>query len=253
MPASGPDACGAGVRGAFIADELRLLLREERRVADRGNPRCRSSRSTRRARRRVSGRGSASRRANFLCQRATSGAPSAMRSAVARASAATCASGTTRVTRPFSFASCCVEDAAFEQDLERDRGSDEPHERRHLRVRHHEPEILDRRAEPARLAADAQVAQRRDLESAADTDAVDLRDQRMAAGGERRRRCVHHVAVLDRLRLVRALGGELADVVAGRERLLAGAAHDDAAQVVVGGKRADRLAQMLPHRAWSAR
>ena len=53
----------------------------------------------------VSGRGSASRRANFLCQRATSGAPSAMRCAVARASAATSASGTTRVTRPFSFAS----------------------------------------------------------------------------------------------------------------------------------------------------
>ena len=138
--------------------------------------------------------------------------------------------GTTRVTRPFSFASVRVEDPALEQDLERDRGPDQAHQRRHLGVRHHQAEVLDRRAEAARFAADAQIAQRRDLEAAADADAVDLRDQRMAAARERIARCVHDAAVLDRLRLVRALGRELADVVARRERFLAGAAHDHAAQ-----------------------
>ena len=139
----------------------------------------------------VIGRGSASRRANFLCQRATSGAPSAMRCAVASASAATSSSGTTRVTRPLLLRLGGAEDPALEQDLERDVGPDEAHERRHLRIGHHEPEVLDRRAEAARLAADAQIAQRGDLESAAHADAVDLRDQRMPARGERARRRVH--------------------------------------------------------------
>src|SRR6187401_1796936 len=42
---------------------------------------------------------------NSLCQRATSGAPSAMRRAVAYASRSTAASGTTRVSNPFAYAS----------------------------------------------------------------------------------------------------------------------------------------------------
>ena len=59
---------------------------------------------------------------------------------------------------------------------------------------------------------------------------------------------VHDAAVVDRLRLVAALGREFRDVVAGRERLLAGAAQDHAAQAVVGGQRVDGRAQRVPHR-----
>jgi hypothetical protein len=78
---------------------------------------------------------------------------------------------------------------------------------------------------------------------------VDLRHQRVAAVIERLRGRMHDAAVGDRLRLVRAHAGELGDVVAGRERLFAGAAQDDAAQAVVGRQAAHRIAQALPHLA----
>ena len=141
-----------------------------------------------------------------------------------------------------------VEDAALQQDLERHGGTHETHERRHLRVRHHEPQVLDRRAKSARRAANPQIAQRGDLQSAAHTDAVDLRDQRMAARGERLGGRAHHRAVGDGLRLVRALAREFTDVVPGRKRFLACAAQDDAADVAVRGQRAYRQPQVMPHR-----
>ena len=127
-------------------------------------------------------------------------------------------------------------------------------QRRHLGVGHHESEVLDRRAEAARLAADPQVAQRGDLETAADADAVDLRDERMAASGERARGRVHHLAVLHVACALFArsvanspmsLPGENARSPAPR--------NDDAANGVVGGQR------VAPHRPtpatspWSAR
>jgi hypothetical protein len=59
---------------------------------------------------------------------------------------------------------------------------------------------------------------------------------------------MHDAAVIDRLRLVRAFGRELRDVVPGRKRPLAGAAHDHAAHAVVGRQRGDRFAQHPPHR-----
>ena len=120
---------------------------------------------------------------------------------------------------PFLLRFGGIEDPAFEQNLERNGGPDQSHQRRHLGVRHHQAEILDRRAEAARFAADAQIAQRGDLEPAADADAVDLRDQRMPAIGQRIGGAMHHLAVLDRLLLVRALARKLGDVVARRERL----------------------------------
>ncbi len=135
---------------------------------------------------------------------------SAMRCAVASASAATWSSATTRVTRRFSFASCASKIRPSSRISSATSAPASRDQRRHFRIRHHEAQILDRRAEAARRAADPQVAQRGDLETAADADAVDLRDQRMAAGGQRVRRRVHHLAVVDRLRLVRALGRELA-------------------------------------------
>ena len=98
----------------------------------------------------VSGCGSASRRANFLCQRATSGAPSAMRSAVARASAATLGVGhdardETLLPAPRRRRTCGLRAGSRAR-----RRPDEAHERRHFRIRHHEAQVLDRRAEAAR-------------------------------------------------------------------------------------------------------
>ena len=186
-----------------------------------------ASRQRRAARRR--------RRANFLCQRATSGAPSAMRRAVACASARDLIVGhdarhqplVLRLARHRRRGPRAESRARPLRPTSRTSGAD-------LGVRHHQAEVLDRRAEAARRAADAQIAQRRDLEPAADADAVDLRHQRMPAIGERLGGRVHVCAVVDRLRLVGALGGELGDVVAGRERLVARAAEHDAAQRVVG-------------------
>jgi hypothetical protein len=48
-------------------------------------------------------------------------------------------------------------------------------------VRHHQPEVLDRRAETAALSADADIGHRRHFEPAAHADAVDLRHHGMRA------------------------------------------------------------------------
>ena len=147
-----------------------------------------------------------------------------------------------------------VEDPAFEQDLERDVGPDEAHERRHLGVGHHEPEVLDRRAEAARLAADAQVAQRGDLEPAADADAVDLRDQRMPARGERvapSRASTRPYSIACAL-FARSVANS-AMSLPGENAFSPAPRRIDAAQRVVGGQRVDRVAQRLPHRLASAR
>jgi len=103
----------------------------------------------------------------------------------------------------------------LEQDLERDIGTDEAHERRHLGVRHHETEVLDGCSEAARHAADPQVAHRGDLEATAHANAMDLRDQRHRTVSKCAQRRVHHRAVRARLRRVRALERKLRDVVAG--------------------------------------
>ena len=68
--------------------------------------------------------------------------------------------------------------------VERDVGSAQAHQRRHLGIGHHQTEVLDRGAEATGFAADADVAQRRDLEPAPDADAVDLGDEGMTAMGE---------------------------------------------------------------------
>ena len=73
--------------------------------------------------------------------------------------------GTTRVTSRFPLLPP-RRISGLPQDLERDGGADETTSR-HLRIRHHQSEALDRRAETARFAADAKVAQRGDFETAA--------------------------------------------------------------------------------------
>src|SRR5262245_56636665 len=68
-----------------------------------------------------------------------------------------------------------AEDAAFEHDFERGRTADEIDQTLHLAVSHDQPQILHRHAESARLRADAQIADRGHLESAADAYAADHR------------------------------------------------------------------------------
>ena len=159
----------------------------------------------------VIGRASASRRANCLCQRATSGAPSAMRCAVAQRLGRDLVVGHDARDEPLVLRFLRVEDPALRAGSRARRPA--PTSRTSGAISGYaitRPRFLIGAPKRLDVAADAQVAQRGDLEAAADADAVDLRDQRMAARGERARRRVHHVAVLDRLRLVRALGRELA-------------------------------------------
>jgi hypothetical protein len=115
-------------------------------------------------------------------------------------------------------------------------------------VRHDQPELVDGRAEAARLRADAQIAVRGDLEAAAHADAFDHRHQRMAALLEGRQRAVHVRPVGARLLDVGALGLELGDIITGCEGLVTGPAHHDATGAVLGGQTGDRLPQALPHR-----
>src|SRR5260221_14150793 len=141
-----------------------------------------------------------------------------------------------------------VEDPALEQDLESVRLSREHDQRADLGVGHHQAELVDRHAEAARLAADADVGEARDLQAAADADAVDLGDDRMRAARDRLDPVAHDRAIGARLLDVGALGGELRDVVARRERLRALATNHDAAQRVVVRQLVEYLAQALPHR-----
>ena len=163
------------------SDEVRLLLREEGRVADAEILGVEAVEALVELGGASAVDASASRCANFLCQRATSGAPSAMRSAVARASAATCVIGDDARDETFVLRLRASNTPPSSRISSATAATDQSHQRRHLRIGHHQPEVLDRRAEAARLAADAQVAQRSDLQTAADADAVDLRHERVAA------------------------------------------------------------------------
>ena len=148
----------------------------------------------------------ARRRANFLCQRATSGAPSAMRSR-GRARLG-CDLGVRHDARHeallLRFGG--VEDAAFEQDLERDVGAGEPHQRRHLR---HTPSPGPRFLIGAPKRLDSPQMRRSHSAAISRPPPTQMPWICATSGwrhvGERARRRVHRVAVLDRLRLVGAL------------------------------------------------
>ncbi len=139
------------------------------------------------------------------------------------------------------------DDAALEQQLQRAGLAHQPDQRRHLGVRHHQPEVLDRRAKAAALTADADIRHGRHLQPAAHADAVDLRHHGMRAVEDGLRGAVHHAAVDDGLLLVGARGGEFGNIVAGREGAFARAAHDHAAHGGIAGQRAEDVAKLLPH------
>src|SRR5262245_9646623 len=68
-----------------------------------------------------------------------------------------------------------AEHAALQQDLERHCTTNQPQQPTHFRMRHHQPELVDRCPEAARFPADPQVAAGGDLEATAHADALDHR------------------------------------------------------------------------------
>src|SRR5882757_7053247 len=73
------------------------------------------------------------------------------------------------------------ENTPFQQDFERDGATRELHKRVEFRMRHHQPEVLDRHAKAAGFSADPQIAHGGNLESPAHANAVNHRDNRMPA------------------------------------------------------------------------
>src|SRR5258706_8949940 len=134
-----------------------------------------------------------------------------------------------------------IEHASLEHDLERVRFARKRDQRSDLGVGHDEAELVDRHAEAARRAADANVREPGDLETATHADAVDLGNHRMTAMIDRVDRLAHDRPVLARLLDVRALVREFRDVVPGREGLRARAANNDAAHLVARGKLREYL------------
>ena len=107
-----------------------------------------------------------------------------------------------------------------------------------------EAEIDLRLAEARLVGGDAHVAGHRELAAAAEAKAVDHRDHRLREGGHD----VEDAGAAHREALVeRRTAGELADVGAGDERLLARAGDDDHADAVVGLDLRQRGQQLHPH------
>ncbi len=189
---------------------------------------------------------------NCLCQRLTSGAPSAMRRASGVGFFFHLAVRHHAIYQPLAVSLVGLEHAAFEQDFQRHGFSHQREQSDQLPVGHGETQLVNRDAEAARLPANAQVAHRRDFEPAADAGALDHRHRRVPAARDRLHGFVNEVAVGLCLPRVGALRGEFRDIRAGGERLLARPAHDDAAQRIIRGQLAHHLAQPRPHRALSA-
>ena len=106
----------------------------------------------------------------------------------------------------------------------------------------------DREAEARRRRADAQVAGGGEREAGAHREAVDERDGRLAHGLEPPDDAVDRRLVGERVGAGLVEVGELADVGAGHERLLARAAEDEHADVVVGVGGLAGGEELLVHR-----
>jgi hypothetical protein len=97
------------------------------------------------------------------------------------------------------------------------------------------------------LGGDPQVAARRELEPAADTKAANRGDHRVPATGDRIQRGMGALGIAARPLDRAAVLSELRNVGADRERPLAGAGDDHAAQRPIGIKLGEHLAQPVPH------
>ncbi len=236
MPASGPRVR----RPPSSSAKLAASASRGTPRSHRGSPRCRSSRSTRRARRRTAGadRPAGARISCASARRA--GRRRRCARAAACASAATSASGTTRVTSPLSFASAASNTRPSRRISSAIAGPTRRTSGAISAIRHHEAEVLDRRAE----AADAPQIRRSHSAAISSPPPTQMpwicatSGCRHAASASRGRRasCARTRSPAPCSRA----GRELADVVAGRERPLAGTAQHDAAQRVVGRQRGDR-------------
>src|SRR5216683_1334028 len=110
-----------------------------------------------------------------------------------------------------------------------------------------QPQPRRRDAEARILRGDAQIAAQRDAESAADAEAVDHGDGRLAHLLQRRQRALGDLVVLRDAFGRGALLLELRDVGAGDERLVAGAPEDDDADIGIAREMVEDDRHRLPH------
>ena len=171
---------------------------------------------------------------NFLCQRAESGAPSAMLAAMRCTVASTSVVGDGPVDEAEPERVLRPEDLPEEQDLEHGVRPELGDERRELIRRLDEAEPLDGHPESAGGPAYPQIAHDRDPEAPTHAVALDEGDGRVAAGAHRFEGGPENAGVDPAPPLVDPPGRELADVRPGAERPAAGAAEDHAADGGVG-------------------
>ena len=126
-----------------------------------------------------------------------------------------------------------VEHACLQQDFESHRRPHQIDKGFHFRVGHDQSKPADGDAEAGARAGDPEVAHEREFQAAAHAQAPDPGDHGNAAIADGGHGLVHEAAVLACLRRIVARVGELADVGAGRERLVAPALQHDATQPVV--------------------
>ena len=108
------------------------------------------------------------------------GAFAASSAASVFASAISSAAGTTRLTRPICSASSRRDLTSGQQQIERDALADQPRQPLRAAVAGNDAEVDLRLAEPRRVGRDAQRARHRQLAAAAEREAVDRGDHRLA-------------------------------------------------------------------------
>src|SRR5258705_6424615 len=137
--------------------------------------------------------------------------------------------------------------ARGEEELLGVRGADQVHQLLHPAVVITEAEPGGRDAEARVVRRDAPVAGDRDADAAADAEAVDHREQRLAERGQRLRSGRRDAPVLLLVGRVAPAVLEVGDVGAGHEGGLARPGEDDAPDRVVGRELPHVLGHALPH------
>ena len=132
---------------------------------------------------------------------------------------------------------------AGQKELERPAGADKTRQPLRAAVAGDEPEVDLRLAELRRVGGDAQRARHRQLAAAAERVAVDRGDRGLAELLDEIEDLLAAERVLAPAR--RTLLGQLVDVGAGHERLLARAGDDHHADGVIGFEHLERLAQFV--------
>ena len=160
-----------------------------------------------------------------MAYRSAIGGLAASSAASARASFIRSAAGTTRLTNPIASASDAENRITRQNQLHRLRLADQARQPLRAGKSWNQPEVDLRLAEPCGVGRDAQRTRHGELAAAAEREAVDGRDDRLAEPLDE----IEHVLPGQRA-LPRALGRvarDLVDVGAGDEGFVASAGHDD--------------------------